>query len=439
MLCPKCVEQRDGTAECFDCHVPLRGGARLVDLRELHRLVAALDEFRIAFGSVNPRPRGWHHGLIQLGKKLFARVLVWYMRPLHQFNLHVNRSLEEIVSTLDQHSLNMLGIDHLAINLIALETRLAQAEERGIARVASMREQVARLQQQINVVTGSGNSTNPEVTLGGTETEWDRSSREDSRSLIDQDTKNDRTAYVIGLFGTGRSYINDVMLQNIGERAKYLRDTIRLHAGPTPMIYSGHATMKHFSRAQASPVVMSRILESVRSGFADVIFVYRHPLDSLLTNWVWWRTYIRDKRITKGISEVYKSTDDLCADLEENFVEFQAFAEGNPDFFAALPGPPFLSFQEFVEETELHLQSTTLALRLEDFIIDPVKEFSKIIEVMSGKDDSSPLCVARPRTKPYGHLSVQARVPRFRNFVNDLATETKRRIERIGYNLTGLS
>jgi hypothetical protein len=46
------------------------------------------------------------------------------------------------------------------------------------------------------------------------------------------------------------------------------------------MIYSGHATMKHISRAQEPPAVMRRILEAVRSGFADVIFIYRHPLDS---------------------------------------------------------------------------------------------------------------------------------------------------------------
>ncbi len=105
---------------------------------------------------------------------------------------------------------------------------------------------------------------------------------------------NDRTAYIIGLFGTGRWYINELILQNIGERAKYFRDRIRFHPGPTSMIYSGHATMKHVSRVQALPAVTSRILEAVRSGFADLIFVYRHPLDSLLTNWIWWRTYIRD-------------------------------------------------------------------------------------------------------------------------------------------------
>ncbi|MGB8439282.1 MAG: hypothetical protein WCE26_07815, partial [Candidatus Acidiferrales bacterium] len=206
--------------------------------------------------------------------------------------------------------------------------------------------------------------------------------------LVEGDSKvpclgNDRTAYIIGLFGTGRRYVNVLMEQNIGQRAKYVRDEIRLHPGPTSMIYSGHATMKHVSRAQALPAVTSRILESVRSGIADLIFVYRHPLDSLLTNWIWWRTYISDNRTVPGISHVYKNREDLSTDLEQDFFEFKNFAEGDPDFFATLPGPRFLSFPEFVEETELFLQSATLSLRLEDFMIDPLKEFSKIVEVMS--------------------------------------------------------
>ena len=244
---------------------------------------------------------------------------------------------------------------------------------------------------------------------------------------------NDRTAYVIGLFGTGRWYINELMLQSIGKRAKYFRDEIRFHPGPTSMIYSGHATIRHVSRAQELPAVTSRIFEAVRSGFADLIFIYRHPLDSLLSNWVWWRTYLRDNFQIEGISQVYKKTDDLCADLERNFLEFKAFAEGDPDFFAAAPGPRFLSFPEFVEETELYFQSATLRLRLEDFMIDPLKEFSKIVEVMSVDLDLSRLCVAPPRTRPYGYLAVKEKVPRFRIFINELNAETKRRIERIGY------
>jgi hypothetical protein len=246
---------------------------------------------------------------------------------------------------------------------------------------------------------------------------------------------NDRTAYVIGLFGTGRWYINGLILQNIGERAKNFRDEIRFHPGPTSMIYSGHATIRHVSGGQALPAVTSRILEAVRSGFADLIFVYRHPLDSLLTNWIWWRTFNRDRSRIAGISQVYESTDDLCTDLEQNFDEFKAFAEGDPDVFAAIGGPRFLSLLEFVEETELYLQSATLTLRLEDFMIDPLKEFSRIAEVMSVDLDLSRLRVAPPRTKPYRYLAVKEKVPRFRDFINGLNAETNRRVDKIGYDV----
>jgi hypothetical protein len=246
---------------------------------------------------------------------------------------------------------------------------------------------------------------------------------------------NDRTAYVIGLFGSGRGYITTLLLKHLGKRAKYFRETIRFHPGPTSMIYSGHATIKHVCRDQHSPEVMSHILEAVQSRFADLIFIYRHPLDSLLTNWIWWRTYLRDNTQIEGLSQIYKSSDEFASDLDRNFLEFKSFAEGDSQFFASLPGPRFLSFVEFVEETELYLNSATLALRLEDFMVDPLKEFSKIVEVMSAHVDPSRLRLEPPRSKPYGYLALKEKVPRFREFLNKLDGETKRRIEKSGYSV----
>ena len=135
------------------------------------------------------------------------------------------------------------------------------------------------------------------------------------------------------------------------------------------------------------------------------------------------------------ISGIYEDADDLCAALEQNFSEFKAFAEGSPDFFAAFGGWRFLSFPEFVEETELYLQRATLALRLEDFMADPLREFSKIVAVMSVDLDLSHLHVDPPNTKLYRYLAVKEKVPQFRDFINGLDAETKRRIETIGYNL----
>jgi len=193
--------------------------------------------------------------------------------------------------------------------------------------------------------------------------------------------------------------------------------------------------MKHVSRFQELPAVMSSILGAVGSGFADSIFIYRHPLDSLLTNWVWWRFFLHDNRAVSGISEVYRTVDGLCAELEENFCDFLAFAEGNPDFFAAAPGQRFLSFAEFVEETELHLQSAPLALRLEDCMSDPLKEFSKVAELISLDLNGKRSGIGPPRSEPYGYLVVRERVARFRSFIDRLDAETRGRIRRMGYGI----
>jgi hypothetical protein len=246
--------------------------------------------------------------------------------------------------------------------------------------------------------------------------------------------RNDRTAYIIGLLGTGRSYVAQLIVQNIGERAEYLREYIRFHPGPTSMIYVSHATLRYVSRGQMLPQVTSRLLESVRSGFADLIFILRHPLDSLLTNWVWWRTLNRENRTISGITQVYRDRDDFCADLDRNFLEFKAFAEASPLFWAGVPGRRFLSLPQFVEETNLYLQSATLTLRLEDFAMDPLKEFSKIVRVMSADLDLSRLRLEPPRTKPYGYLVVKEKVPRFRDFINALDAQTRRGIAESGYD-----
>lgn len=242
-----------------------------------------------------------------------------------------------------------------------------------------------------------------------------------------------KTTYLVGLYGTGRYYFDELMWEHFGERLKYIRSGVRFRSLPTAMIYSGHATIRYPSRSQELPEVTSRILEQVRSGLADWIFVYRHPLDSLLSNWVWWRTYLRDRTIEQTIASNYKTTDALAAALEQNWDEFQRFAAADPAFYAGSPGPPFLSFSQFVEETELHLQIATLALRLEDCIVDPKKEFAKLAKQMSVDLDMSRLQVVPPHAAAYRFLAVKEKSPRFRDFIHTLDAETKRRITQMGY------
>jgi len=53
---------------------------------------------------------------------------------------------------------------------------------------------------------------------------------------------------------------------------------------------------------------------------------------------------------------------------------------------------------------------------------------------MSVDLDLSCVRIAPPTTKPYRYLAVKDKVPRFKNFIDVLDAETKRRIEKIGYN-----
>lgn len=416
------------------------GGWALYDFDALRRRAAALKNLRDAVGAVNPRLPGWRNDMIQAVKKLLARFLGWYTRPLYEFDAALSRSLEEVVWAVDHLTTSLTALDalsqrrafeHLAVDLDELEEQLAQVEKKGAPVAEPVQARAALLHQQVKVLAGMQKTANlpdsPAASQG-----WSNASHNAPWQGIEANTK---TTYITGLFGTGRRYINELILKNIGERAKNFRDTIRLHPGPTPMIYSGHVTAKYPSRSQETPVIMRYILESVESGFSDLIFIYRHPLDSLLTNWIWWRTYLRDNRQISGISEVYKDAGDLCADLENHFVELESFAAGDPEFFASSPGPRFLSFPEFVEETEIQIQSATLALRLEDCMADPLPQFSKITELMAVPVDLERISLAPPRTKPYGHLAVQERVPRFRSFVDGMDAQTKARIEKIGYRL----
>ena len=271
-------------------------------------------------------------------------MLAWYTRPLHEFNASVSRSLEEIVGALDRLSINVVAFDRLTMNmdafertsmnmvafdrrintadkfvpqmldhlsmhivaierismdLLALQGRLAQLETMSAALVKSIEGRLELLHEQMKALVSLQKVANPEAPANRIEADWAKFSRDNSGSIFDVGSGNDKTAYVIGLFGTGRRYINELLREKrISEKGrKYFRDAIRLHPGPTPMIYSGHATMRHASRGQELPAVMRSILEAVRSGFANLVFLHRHPLDSLLTNWIWWRAYIHDEQM----------------------------------------------------------------------------------------------------------------------------------------------
>jgi hypothetical protein len=113
----------------------------LYNTDELRRVVATIEELRNNIGIVDPRPPGWHNDLVQLAKKLPARLLAWYTRSLREFNASVSRSLEDM----------FYAVENLSTNMVALERRLALAENRNAALMESMHEQLEFLHEQVKV------------------------------------------------------------------------------------------------------------------------------------------------------------------------------------------------------------------------------------------------------------------------------------------------
>ena len=147
----------------------------LYDLGELRRTVAANEVLKNAVGSINPRPPGWHNDLIQLVKKLIARLLAWYTPPLREFNASVTRSLNEI----------LCAVENLQTNLAAIEGRLTQLERSNAALNESLQKQIEVLQKQVESLAGPHKTTSVETNTVRMEGDWDKRARENVRFYID--------------------------------------------------------------------------------------------------------------------------------------------------------------------------------------------------------------------------------------------------------------
>jgi hypothetical protein len=97
------------------------------------------------------------------------------------------------------------------------------------------------------------------------------------------------------------------------------------------------------------------LLCPMREGFHCILFVTRHPVDSLFSNWAWWRRFC-DTGIQHqgGVKEVFGGNRGLIEDIRSNLPAFLKFmAEGRvpslPNDLAE--GNRFLSFEQMLDES----------------------------------------------------------------------------------------
>jgi O-antigen chain-terminating methyltransferase len=112
-----------------EARVPAMPDLQLPNLDRLEDCRRIAGDWAANAGTVNPRPAGPHHALIQLFKRLVARALRWYGYPQRQFNQTVLEALAETQRLLAEHNRNLLVVAQVAAQAESLRApALAEIE-----------------------------------------------------------------------------------------------------------------------------------------------------------------------------------------------------------------------------------------------------------------------------------------------------------------------
>jgi O-antigen chain-terminating methyltransferase len=112
-----------------EARVPAVPDLQLPKLDRLEDCRGIAGDWAANAGTVNPRPAGPHHALIQLFKRLAARSLRWYGYPQRQFNQAVLEALAETQRLLAEHNRNLLVVAQVAAQAESLRApALAEIE-----------------------------------------------------------------------------------------------------------------------------------------------------------------------------------------------------------------------------------------------------------------------------------------------------------------------
>ena len=203
---------------------------------------------------------------------------------------------------------------------------------------------------------------------------------------------------IIGLLGSGRTLLNNILDKSISYQ--FLKHEGLENCGfksRIPMIYSGHATLKTVSSFQKNPdFSKKKLIEPLANGCHQMIFMLRHPLDSLFSNYFWWQHCILiNSAHSLGISSVYRGLDEFIEKIESDIVSFCHFVETGEITKNNNGFGKFLSLNEFIYETFLWSQVPSMnVFKFEDFLDDYLGQIEKL-EILLSPNCRLPLSKAR--------------------------------------------
>lgn len=106
-------------------------GVPLADLMPASHARDAAEAKAAAIGTVNPRPAGLVHGVVQAVKKAISRALDWHVREQVEFNRAALRTLDALVEALNEHNRAIEALarrdEEFAARALERETHTADA------------------------------------------------------------------------------------------------------------------------------------------------------------------------------------------------------------------------------------------------------------------------------------------------------------------------
>jgi hypothetical protein len=248
-----------------------------------------------------------------------------------------------------------------------------------------------------------------------------------------------KPTYLLGLFGTGRQYLNSLFLKSNLEIAYYFRDCCHNYFGAVPVIFSGHVASTYERVGFRTPDFWRTLIERAAAGLVNLIFIYRHPLDSVLSNWAYFH-HLKKTGVPRGIARGYKAAEDFHRDLNDNIYEFSLFCGGSQDFPRVLAGSygkgGFMSLFEFIRETEVFVSNPNVhCFRFEDFQRDATAEFKRLVSILAPNLTHQVDHAASPEASSSRYQSAKENVTSFRALMDSLPADVKKRIMALGYSV----
>jgi hypothetical protein len=252
----------------------------------------------------------------------------------------------------------------------------------------------------------------------------------------------ERSLIIVGLFGTGRTYFSDQILQHPLTGPIYQEGLASCgYFEQHKLICSGHATLKHSSSFQMEPYeTAKRLISPLRQGHHNILFILRHPFDSLFSNWAWWRRYCESRVPHKdALIGVFGGNDGIAEDIRFHRDAFAAFlTEGKVPVFDSQPCPEdrFLSLEAMLEESMLWLEiQEVTTLHFEQLHQDLGLVTQKIRQIIfpSGASEFS---MKVPNSKPYNFRTIFQEHPDIKLLVKSFCSkDIIEKIRILGYSI----